>query len=78
MLLKRSRINRRNKFGNLEIVYVTPIVMITSYPPRPERVSKMIPTVAKENFDNTCICLTRIESETETLFHLQNKQRESA
>ena len=54
MLLKRLRINRRNKFGNLEIVNVTPIVMITSYPPRPERVSRMIPKVAKENFDNTC------------------------
>ena len=54
MLLKRLRINRRIIFENLEIVNVTPIVMVTSYPPKPERVAKIILKVAKENFDNTC------------------------
>ena len=44
----------RNIFEYLEIVNVTPLVMITLYPPRPERVIRMIPKLAKENFDNTC------------------------
>ena len=61
MLLKRLRINKdfsginhRNIFENLVIGNVTPIVMVTSYPPKPERNAKIILKVAKENFDNTC------------------------
>ena len=51
---RKNLINRLNIFENLEIVNVTPIVTVTSYPPKPERVANIILKVEKENFNNTC------------------------
>ena len=47
---KITKCSRRDIFKNLEIVNVTPLVTVTSYLPRLDRVAKMILKVAKENY----------------------------
>ena len=36
----------------VNVLSTTPLVIITSYPPRPDRVAKMILKVTKREFDN--------------------------
>ena len=47
---KITKCSRLDIFKNLEIVNFTPLVTVTSYPPRPDRVAKMILKVTKENY----------------------------
>ena len=64
-------------FENLKIVNVNPLVMVTSYSPRPDKVAKMTLKVAKENFENICEdVIDSIQRPKPFSIYRTNKERE--